>query len=381
MCAVADLTSSVMEISGGQSGSDSCGLRFVRSAGDRVAKEDELYSGDFAVIIPTRNRAALAFELVQYLRQTLRWDCPIIVIDQSDDRGAELAACLKRSELGGVTHQYQERIGTSCARNAGVQLAGADWFIFLDDDIRPASSYLKELKSFLAENHWLDAVQGSTEPRSSWLRYHENESGWEPRSNTGSWKFTQPWWNVVEWFTSHSGGAFDNLTIGLGAGNFAISRRAFVGSGGFDEQIEGSGEDREFGLRLWWYGYRVCRNPRMIAFHLEAPDGGVREKKKSRIRHLFDPEPSPGLIYFYLKWFPGKPVRALMYRYLRAWARRPTTFPVKLVRLTRSFLAARERLRSGPVYLSDPVPRSHAVQVNSYQEIRTEIHDSGVHQH
>jgi GT2 family glycosyltransferase len=77
-------------------------------------------------------------------------------------------------------------------------------------------------------------------------------------------------------FTNSPRIGFGALTIGVASANLAIARRAFAGVGGFDEQIEGRGDDSELGVRLWWYGYRVSILPQPVAFHLREPHGGTR---------------------------------------------------------------------------------------------------------
>jgi glycosyltransferase involved in cell wall biosynthesis len=56
-------------------------------------------SQDYTVIIPTRNRPASAFGLLKYLREQLGWECCIVVVDQSDDHGEELASLVKAANL------------------------------------------------------------------------------------------------------------------------------------------------------------------------------------------------------------------------------------------------------------------------------------------
>jgi GT2 family glycosyltransferase len=127
--------------------------------------------------------------------------------------------------------------------------------------------------------------------------------------------------------------------------------------GGFDEQIHGLGDDREFGLRLWWYGYRVCLCSQAQAFHLREAEGGTREPK-SRWQRWADPEPLCGWVYFYRKWFPGLPYRQMVFRFLFSALKHPWSFPGKLVRLRRAISLARVRLKEGPRYISPPTVRS-----------------------
>jgi hypothetical protein len=75
---------------------------------------------------------------------------------------------------------------------------------------------------------------------------------------------------------------------------------------------------------------------------------------------MFAPEPSPGAVYLYLKWFPGQPFREMLLSRLLKALRRPWTLPVKAIRLHRSIAIARRRLHTGPVYVSSPVARAES---------------------
>jgi GT2 family glycosyltransferase len=319
---------------------------------------------DFTVIIPTRDRPACVLALLQYLRQDLGWTCPVIVVDQSDDRGAALAAQLSTGELGTVRHQPQEERGTGVARNAGARLATTDWLLLLDDDVRPARGYLEALCRFIARNPWLDAVQPGLKQPDAWEAYRQDPERWlaerhsKPLARHRLPASRQA--DAVLWFMSNPRSRYQVLTIGVGSGNLAISRRAFEGVGGFDEHIEGRGDDADFGLRLWWYGYRTCVFPYAVAFHLREAQGGLRLVRPLWER-LLDPEPAAGWMYFYLKWFPGPIYRAQVRHHIwKAVVVRPWVLPIKWLRLRRSIALAKARLRSGPRYLSPPVSRDEA---------------------
>jgi len=151
------------------------------------------------------------------------------------------------------------------------------------------------------------------------------------------------------------------MALGLGSGNLAISREAFVSVGGFDEQCEGLGEDIELGLRLWWFGYRACLCPNVVGFHLRASYGGTRNER-SRWQTLLNPDPPVSLIYFLLKWFPGRPCWEEIAKQAAKWIRRPWVVPIKVIRLWRSLQVAKKRLQEGPRYLRAPVCRADALE-------------------
>jgi GT2 family glycosyltransferase len=321
--------------------------------------DDGALAGErFTVVIPTRNRPLGVTAMLRYLRMDLRWSCPVVVVDQSDDGGAALARALEVEGVAEVVLVRQRERGTGVARNAGARLAATEWLLLLDDDVRPALGYLESIAAYIDANPWLDAVQPGLEQRTAWEEYTRDPAGWLERRAAQPHERAAPTpaWDGVRWFTNSPRTGYGALTVGVASGNLAISRRAFEGVGGFDEQIEGRGDDSEFGVRLWWYGYRVCILPQPVAFHLREPHGGTRQAT-SRWQRLLAPAPPVGWVYFHLKWFPGTPLGAMRREYLRGAWRRPWTLPVRLLRFRRSLAAARIRLASGPRYLSPPAPR------------------------
>jgi GT2 family glycosyltransferase len=317
----------------------------------------------FSLLIPTRNRPHHVVDLVRHVREELGWAMPILIADQSDDGGDQLRSLLPGVDA--VEHFAVDRCGTNHGRNEAARRSRSEWLLFLDDDVRPGDDYLEALTSFIDENPWVDAVQCSTQQRDAWQKYLIGEwhaaAGYEPLSRLSPAQH----WSGVQWFTGSPQAEHQALAIGVGAGNLAIARKAYFGCGGFDERLRGPGEDREFGLRLWWFGYRCCLCPDAVAFHLREPLGGRRETR-SRWAGLFDPEPAPSWIYFHMKWFPGRPTLELIAHYALKFAAKPWKAPVKFIRLFRSIKLARQLIAAGPMYCSNPVPRNKdrtAVQV------------------
>ncbi|HEU4630572.1 MAG TPA: glycosyltransferase [Gemmatimonadaceae bacterium] len=313
---------------------------------------------DVTVVVPTRNRAASVLALLRHLRLELQWSCPVVVVDQSDDGGAALAAGLREAPFADVVQLRQEARGTGTARNAGARLAGTPWLLLLDDDVRPARGYLQTLQRYVADHPWVDAVQPGLEQRAAWEAYCREPDHWlaEHRRAPAVRHRPREDWDGVRWFTNSPRTTHGALTIGVASGNLLISRRAFFGAGGFDEQIEGRGDDSEFGLRLWWYGYRVSICPQAMAFHLREEHGGTRDGR-SRWSRLLEPDPPVGWVYFYRRWFPGAPYRQMWRAHLLAGLRRPWALPVRAVRLWKALRGAEARFRVGPRLLAAPVPR------------------------
>lgn len=314
----------------------------------------------FTVVIPTRNRSDLVYELIKYLRVDLKWCCTIVVVDQSDDDGSGLSHLLDEHPLKSVLHIIDERRGTSRGRNLGALKTETEWLLFLDDDVRPEHNYLKNMHDYIQENNWVDVVHLGLEQADEWEVYCKNTDVWCARKykKDRALRLLNPRMvTASNWFTNSPASNYESMTIGIASGNFAIKRKVFQTIGGFDEQIDGFGEDRELGVRLWWYGYRVVYYPGATAFHLRAAHGGIRTYA-SRWNNLLAPEPPPGWLYFYLKWFPGKPFREMVAYYILKWAKRPWTLPIKFIRIWHSFKIAKERISEGPIYIETPTPRS-----------------------
>ena len=87
---------------------------------------------DVSVVIPTRNRAALANRAVACALAQRDVEVEVIVVDDgSTDRTPALATSWQASGVEVVT---SAAVGVSAARNLGVARSKASWVAFLDDD-------------------------------------------------------------------------------------------------------------------------------------------------------------------------------------------------------------------------------------------------------
>jgi glycosyltransferase involved in cell wall biosynthesis len=95
------------------------------------AKISDIGMPAVSVIIPTFNRSKLVVNAIQsVLCQTYR-DYEIIVVDDgsTDDTAEALTPYMDR-----IRYVYQANLGTSAAKNRGVQLARGKWISILDSD-------------------------------------------------------------------------------------------------------------------------------------------------------------------------------------------------------------------------------------------------------
>lgn len=321
---------------------------------------------DITVVIPTYNRAAGVAQLLAYLRNELGWRQPIVVVDQSDGPASTPPA---RND-NDILWLRPTKKGPGSARNRGASQANTGWLVFLDDDVRPAVGYLEAVRRFVEDNPWVDTVHTAVRGPEDWKRYQHNPGAWLDAWSTSAPERSLPLpsSDAVSWFTQSPWSNYETLTIGMPSGTVAVRTAAFIGSGGFDEQVDGLGDDREFGLRLWWLGYRTAYCPKAVAFHLKDDEGGLR-LDGSRLRMLLRPEPAPSWLYFQFKWFPGQPTAALKRHLLwRALVRKPQAAPIKLLRLRRAVAEAHRRLAEGPVYLRPPLSRGEVLNAVSPAE-------------
>jgi hypothetical protein len=109
-------------------------------------------------------------------------------------------------------------------------------------------------------------------------------------------------------------------------------------------------------MRLWWYGYRMIYSQKIIAFHLHQETGGLRDKKIQFTRHGVIPDPDPGIILFYKKWFPGFPTTCFYLAHIMKRIRKPHTFLYKLLQLRKSISIANYLLNKNPQYICGNIP-------------------------
>jgi GT2 family glycosyltransferase len=242
----------------------------------------------------------------------------------------------------------------------GATHAQTEWLCFLDDDVRPAIGFFDEAVSFLDRNDWIDVLQPELLQHDSWTEYRSSPDEWIQNYHSIEKKSRETparSLDAVQWFLQKPGSCFDTLALSIGSGAFFIKREPFLRVGGFDENLLGSGDDRELIVRLWWYGYRTYFFPKCVAFHLHDKTGGLRsEAIKNTLSNIIRPEPDPGIIYFYQKWFPGYP-SACFYLYYLLKHKNHFLLPIRILRLLRAASLANELIKKGPQYCLGVSPR------------------------
>lgn len=315
----------------------------------------------FNIVIPTRNRAEETSRLLSYLRKELGITEKIIICDQSDDKGERLSKSIIDSDLKDTNHFYSEKRGPSSARNEGALCTDCDWIIFLDDDVFPMKGIVSSIGKFIDENPWVDAVAMTVKYQTEWEKYKKNPVSWLKNIENDP-KYFYPIYhtgNSIMKITASSNYNYSKMTIGFPSGAFVIKRNVFFGVGGFDENCD-TFEDRDLGLRLWYYGYRVIFDPHSFVFHLRAKHGGQRPIWDFKLK---SPEPQIGLMYLLMLWFNPDALRAVLFNHIvrllrrkRNWIR-PWYILYKLLMLPNWTREARKRFETGPILIQQPVPR------------------------
>jgi histidinol-phosphate phosphatase family protein len=192
----------------------------------------------FAIVIPTVGRPSLLDLLGSLAKCRGPQPQTIVLVDDRPDPETPL---LDESEVGGWPGRVLRICrsggrGPAAARNVGWRSVDTDWVVFLDDDVRPASSWLRRLAGDLAEaTADVGAVAGEIRVP---FAAHRRPTDWE-RSTAGLASAT--------WITA----------------DIAYRRSVLREVGGFDERFRRAfREDADLGLRTVAAGYRITHGKR-----------------------------------------------------------------------------------------------------------------------
>lgn len=209
-----------------------------------------------SIIIPTRNRFDYVNLLVDDILHQDIDNYEIIVVDQSDPP----------QKIKNCTHIVTDSLGPCVSRNIGAEKALGDILVFLDDDARIGTDFIREITTPIISDRF-DVVAGAMcDPEGNYIRKNED---FLKNKNA----------NFIKVITSNPDAEVSRITLAFPGCCSAILKSVFSNVGGFDESYDptGAGEDREMALKLFKFGYAVWYNSKAKLLHTVAPFGGTRD--------------------------------------------------------------------------------------------------------
>jgi glycosyltransferase involved in cell wall biosynthesis len=237
-----------------------------------------------SVVIPTHNRRSSAVRALEALTAQKgvagKFEVVVVVDGSKDDTAAAISG---REWPFPLTLVEQSQKGLAAARNAGANRAGGEFLLFLDDDMIPQPTFLREIFRSLSEG--VDGVL-TTVRQGAWME--DNLITREIRS-----------WEAE----IHQRAAVPRIIfLHIHFCAHAIRRGLFEDVGGFDESFTSGGrygnEDIELGHRLLLAGANFVYCSEAVA-ETEAvvdPDLILRRARESGENDVYLIEKHPALL-------------------------------------------------------------------------------------
>ncbi len=237
---------------------------------------------DVSVIICTFNRAHNLGECISMLElqegvESLNWQVIIVDNNSKDNTAGTIKKLIDNSSIR-IRYAFEEKQGLSHARNCGISEAESKYLIFIDDDIRVQSEWLKSIYTTF-ERFNCDAVGG---------RIHLEDTLVLP-------KWIRPDMYGFLGYRDFGDEVFkmDGKTQFPFGGNMAFMKSSLINAGGFDTSMgrvgEGrtrkelfKGEETDMFHRLAEEGGALYYHPKATVLHLILP----HQLKKSFFRTL-----------------------------------------------------------------------------------------------
>ncbi len=231
-----------------------------------------------SLIIPTCNRPAALADCLDSVFKLTEQPNEIVVVDNAPDRpGARDVV----REFDNVSYIPESIVGSSAARNTGVQNCSGKIIAFLDDDERVHPNWLSAIKKRFYESQ-VDLVTGLVLPaelesdaqlefeqRFSFVRGYCRKK-YDYKYYLGSRIFGVPVWEIG------------------GSGNLAIRRTVFDKLGGFDPRLgagtAGCSEDSELFYNALYNRYRCDYEPAAVVYHQHRND--IESLKQQRFNYM-----------------------------------------------------------------------------------------------
>lgn len=292
------------------------------------------------IVIPSYRRGQIALDTLHALLALAEPADELLLVDQTLDHPAEVAAALQELHNAGRMHWIRlPEPSIPQAMNVGLLSAKSDAVLFLDDDIQPDPLLVAAHRAAQSEG---DALVAG--------RVFQPGQGSETLRNGEAFRFTSDAPAQIEEFMG---------------GNFSVRREVALALGGFDENFVGAAYrfEAEFASRYVNKHGRIRYEPRAIIHHLALATGGTR----AHGHHLRTAQPKHTVgAYYYLSrarpqgwWWQmlWRPIRAVRTRF---HLRHPWRIPPTLLAEARGFFWALRLLRAGPRLVGGRSSQSNA---------------------
>ena len=212
-----------------------------------------------SIVICSHNRSADVSECLRALMPQLGAQAEVILVDSASDPENRVEMAKLAMLYPAVKLTRADQAGLSLARNRGVQLAVADWVVFLDDDAVPFSDWLGKLLATVSAASPTQAVIGG----GIYPRWPDGMSG---EHLSKRWKM---FLSLAE--AEKPGSVTDGYPVN--GANYAVRRRVLRDIGGFSERLGRiggsliSGDDSHVTKRVLDAGFRADFDPAFKVYH------------------------------------------------------------------------------------------------------------------
>ncbi|MGC8550828.1 MAG: polysaccharide deacetylase family protein [Acidobacteriaceae bacterium] len=234
---------------------------------------DSKFSGSVllacTVVVTTWKRPTLLAQTLQsWLRQSYS-AFDIVVVCDGEDADVRKVGCEFSQEARIRWVFHSENRGLPAARNTGVREASGHVVLFSDDDVIADP----DLISLHMKHHNL-----AGEYRRIWVGGRIVEDSRDDLDTYLNRRLQESWSQVLERGIEHLTNSEDGLvgdvierSVWCGL-NCSISKREFLGVGGYDEQLRASDEEMELGQRLYCAGLELVVEPEASLIHKNTKD-------------------------------------------------------------------------------------------------------------
>ena len=214
-----------------------------------------------SVVIPTYRRRTYLLRVLEGLATQTVQPHEVFVIDSSP--ADEQLSPADRASCGAWLRYiaWPERGNISRQRNVALRQCSGEIVLFLDDDIEFEADLIEQHCRALADTG-ADGVSGVILLRNQGLASAPRTRFAHRIADPGAPNY-QAYDGVVETFV-------------ICSANFSVRREVALSAGGFDEHIQGTFDDVEFGVRTARQGHRLIHHNGPKVLHLQAGASGSR---------------------------------------------------------------------------------------------------------